>query len=320
MRAPLVLLTITFSLLATFAAQARADEPAPGELGPLLGICRLDRDVVGPGRRADYSPVYGLRFGTSQDRRVSYFFEGLYGRFDTNVDKKSSIIETRAGLERNFNLGRSLSSWYLAGALGYADANMPSGMPPEQGDFGRPLVSAGIGLKGPSSRVGRFHVELREEWWVGNSGISGFDVANTQLLVGFAFGLHGEGARLPERKTKLFEKGKKSLILEGVNFITDSADLTPESKTILDKVAESLQEWREVDVEVGGHTDSEAGASYNEELSQRRAESVRDYLVSKGVASSRLSAKGYGETRPIASNKTPEGRAKNRRVELRKTN
>ncbi len=320
MRAPLVLPTITLCLLATLAAQARATEPAPGELGPLLGICRLDRDVVGPGRRADYSPVYGLRFGTSQDHRVSYFFEGLYGRFDTSVDRKSSILETRAGLERNFRLGRSLSSWYLAGALGYADANMPSGMPAAQGDFGRPLVSTGIGIQGPSNRLGRFHAELREEWWLGNNGLSGFDVANTQLLVGFAFGLRGENARQPERRTKLFEKGKKSLVLEGVNFITDSAELTSESRSILDKVAESLQEWREVDVEVGGHTDSEAGSSYNEELSQHRAESVRDYLVSKGVASSRLSAKGYGETRPIATNKTPEGRAKNRRVELRKTN
>jgi outer membrane protein OmpA-like peptidoglycan-associated protein len=320
MRALLVTFTITFCLLATLAAQAGATETPPGELGLLLGICRLDRDVVGPGFRADYSPVYGLRFGTSMDRRVSYFLEGLYGRFDTSIDKKSAISEARAGLERNFRLG-GMSSWYLAGALGYADANLPDGMPPGHGDFGRPLVSAGIGIKGPSNHLGHYHLELREEWWAGNDGLGGADIANTQLLVGWSFGLSGkQAAPEPKRRTKLFEKGKKSLVLEGVNFVTDSSELTPESKAILDKVAESLQEWREVDVEVEGHTDSVASPSYNLDLSQRRAESVREYLVSKGVASSRLTAKGYGETHPVATNATPEGRAKNRRVELRKTN
>jgi outer membrane protein OmpA-like peptidoglycan-associated protein len=320
MRSRLILLTITFGFLATLAAQARASERSPGELGLLFGISRLDRDVVGPGRRADYSPVYGLRFGTSMDRKVDYFLEGLYGRFDTSIDRKSSILETRAGVERNFSMGRSPSSWYLAGALGYADANLPAGMPAGIGDFGRPLVSAGIGIKGPSNRLGHFHVELREEWWLGNNGIGGADVANTQVLVGWSFGLNGERSSRPERRRNLFEKGKKSLILEGVNFITDSAELTSESRSILDKVAESLLEWRDVDVEVEGHTDSVADPPYNMDLSQRRAESVREYLVSKGVASSRLSAKGYGETHPIATNGTPAGRARNRRVELRKTN
>jgi OOP family OmpA-OmpF porin len=322
MRTPLVLFAITLSLLATIAVEAHATERAPGELGLLLGVCRLDRDVVGPGRRADWSPVYGLRFGTSMDRKVDYFLEGLYGRFDTSIDKKSSILETRAGLERNFPLG-GLSSWYLAGALGYADANLPAGMPNGIGDFGRPLFSAGIGIKGPSNHLGHFHAEVREEWWLGNSGIGGADVANAQVLLGWSFGLSGQNANRterPARRAKLFEKGKKSLVLEGVNFVTNSAELTPESKAILDNVAESLKDWPEVKVEVEGHTDSVADPAYNMDLSQRRAESVLDYLVSRGVATSRLSAKGYGETRPVASNDTAEGRAKNRRVELRKTN
>ena len=323
MKTPLVLFLITLTLLTTFPIQARANERSPGELGLLLGVCRLDRDVVGPGFKADWSPVYGLRFGTNMDRKVDYFFEGLGGRFDTSINKKSTIVEWRGGLERNFPLGRSASSWYLAGALGYADANLPAGMPNGIGDFGRPIFSAGIGIKGPSNHLGHFHGELREEWWLGNNGVGGADIANTQILLGWSFGLSGakeNRTERPARRTKLFEKGKKSLVLEGVNFITDSAQLTPESKEILDKVVASLQDWPEVDVEVAGYTDSVAGPEYNEGLSQHRAETVRDYLVSKGVASSRLSAKGYGEKHPIATNKTPEGRAKNRRVELRKTN
>src|SRR5689334_17790552 len=86
MKTPLVLFTITLTLLTTFAVQARANERSPGELGLLFGLCRLDRDVVGPGRRADWSPIYGGRFGTSMDRKVDYFLEGMYGRFDTSID------------------------------------------------------------------------------------------------------------------------------------------------------------------------------------------------------------------------------------------
>ncbi len=303
-------LIVMTSLLASLTAPAFASDLAPGELGLLLGLSRLDRDVVGPGRKADWSPVYGLRFGTDMDRRVSYFLEGIYGRFDTVLDQKSAIFETRAGLERNFPLGTAGSNWYLAGALGYADANLPGAL----GDFARPLVSAGIGIRAPAKSWGRFHAEVREEWWLGDEGINGFDVANTQVLVGVSWGLRGEG------RSRLFEKGHQSLVLEGVNFITDSAELTPGSRRILNRVAASLKEWREVDVEVEGHTDSVADPAYNLDLSQRRAESVRAYLESRGVAPSRLRARGYGETRPVASNDTPEGRSRNRRVELRKTN
>ena len=119
-------------------------------------------------------------------------------------------------------------------------------------------------------------------------------------------------------KKALFEPGKKTLVLEGVNFALNSADLTPESYQILDRVVTGLNDWPEVRVEIGGHTDSTGEDAYNMGLSQRRAESVRSYLVSKGVKASRLEAKGYGETKPVASNDTNEGRAKNRRVELKK--
>ncbi len=116
----------------------------------------------------------------------------------------------------------------------------------------------------------------------------------------------------------LFEEGKKTLVLEGVNFALDSDRLTTESYAILDKVAASLKSWPKVRVEVGGHTDSTGEPAYNMDLSQRRAESVKRYLESKGIDASRLSARGYGETQPIADNGTIEGRAKNRRVELKK--
>ncbi|HYV85239.1 MAG TPA: OmpA family protein [Patescibacteria group bacterium] len=110
----------------------------------------------------------------------------------------------------------------------------------------------------------------------------------------------------------------QSLVLEGVNFETNSAKLKPESSQVLDRVAESLQANPSVRVEVAGHTDSAGKQAYNIDLSKRRAASVRDYLVSKGVAGSRLETKGYGPAHPVADNATAEGRAKNRRVELKR--
>ncbi len=108
----------------------------------------------------------------------------------------------------------------------------------------------------------------------------------------------------------------RKLMLEGVNFDSDSARLRPESFGVLDGAAATLKEWGEVKIEVAGHTDSVNSDAYNLKLSQRRAEAVRDYLIRQGVAAERLTAKGYGEANPVADNQTAEGRFKNRRVEL----
>jgi OOP family OmpA-OmpF porin len=118
----------------------------------------------------------------------------------------------------------------------------------------------------------------------------------------------------------LFEEGKKSLVLEGVNFEFNSDRLTAESSSILQRVAESLKSYPATRVEIGGHTDSTGADAYNMKLSQRRAESVRTFLVQNGVNADQLMVKGYGESRPVADNKTEGGRAKNRRVELTKLN
>lgn len=112
------------------------------------------------------------------------------------------------------------------------------------------------------------------------------------------------------------EAAPQKLTLEGVNFENNKATLKPESFATLDQAAATLKEWGDVRVEVAGHTDSVGKDSYNLALSQRRAESVRQYLIGKGVAANRLFARGYGETRPVADNATEEGRLKNRRVEL----
>lgn len=106
------------------------------------------------------------------------------------------------------------------------------------------------------------------------------------------------------------------LNLNGVNFDNDSATLRADASTTLDQAAESLKSWGNVKVEVAGHTDSRSSDAYNMTLSQNRANAVRAYLVGKGIAADRLTAKGYGESQPVADNATDEGRFQNRRVEL----
>ena len=109
------------------------------------------------------------------------------------------------------------------------------------------------------------------------------------------------------------------LVLAGVTFKLGSAELTSDSLTHLDQVTESLLAWPEATVEVGGHTDSSGSAELNRDISRQRAESVRQYLLLRGIDDTRVTAVGYGEDYPIADNATKEGRATNRRVELKRT-
>lgn len=107
------------------------------------------------------------------------------------------------------------------------------------------------------------------------------------------------------------------VILKGVAFEFDSAKLRPESLPILDEAVATLVKRAELKALVAGHTCNIGDDAYNQRLSERRAASVMHYLVSKGVAADRLTSKGYGESQPIADNKTAAGRTKNRRVELK---
>ena len=121
-------------------------------------------------------------------------------------------------------------------------------------------------------------------------------------------------------------KANQSIVLNNVFFEFDSDKLTADSKVELEKLYNLLTNNPSIRVEISGHTDSKGRDQYNLELSQKRAESVKKFLVSKGVKADRIVAKGYGETRPIARNKNedgsdnPEGRQLNRRIELKVLN
>ncbi len=112
------------------------------------------------------------------------------------------------------------------------------------------------------------------------------------------------------------ERGLVLTLSGSVLFVTNAAALLPEAQTRLNQVADALMATKDRNVVVEGYTDSRGSAGYNLDLSQRRAEAVRAYLVTRGYPSEKITAQGLGKDRPIADNTSPEGRANNRRVEI----
>ena len=103
----------------------------------------------------------------------------------------------------------------------------------------------------------------------------------------------------------------------GITFDVDRYDIQPQFQSTLNQVAQTLSSYNQTYIDVLGHTDSTGSDAYNQALSERRAQSVADYLSSHGVARARVGTRGYGETQPIATNDSEPGRAQNRRVEIK---
>ena len=118
-------------------------------------------------------------------------------------------------------------------------------------------------------------------------------------------------------KIKVVERYIRSFVLDNVYFDYNKWDLKPESNAALNSLYDMLKADPAMKIEIGGHTDSDGPDAFNMQLSQRRADAVKNYLVTKGISAGRLLTKGYGETTPIASNTTDEGKAKNRRTEIK---
>ncbi len=106
------------------------------------------------------------------------------------------------------------------------------------------------------------------------------------------------------------------IVIHGIKFDYNKATIKPESMGVINELVKMMKENQNAKFEIQGHTDSDGNDDYNMKLSQQRAEAVKSMLVEMGIEVSRLSAKGYGESKPISDNNTPEGKANNRRVEF----
>jgi outer membrane protein OmpA-like peptidoglycan-associated protein len=124
--------------------------------------------------------------------------------------------------------------------------------------------------------------------------------------------LEGTGATVTNTGTELLVN-----LPSNITFAVDRAEIQPQFQDSLSRVASTLVQYESSVIDVIGHTDSTGSDAYNQDLSQRRANSVANFLIGRGVIRERIVAYGQGESAPIASNDTAEGRAQNRRVELR---
>jgi outer membrane protein OmpA-like peptidoglycan-associated protein len=121
---------------------------------------------------------------------------------------------------------------------------------------------------------------------------------------------------VPDAKVERVGEGIVVEFSSNVLFAFDKSNLSDDATTNLDKLVKVLNGYPDTDIELQGHTDSKGSESYNQKLSERRATTVSGYLTDKGIAASRITIKGFGETVPKYDNETAEGRAQNRRVEF----
>lgn len=108
----------------------------------------------------------------------------------------------------------------------------------------------------------------------------------------------------------------KTIVLNGVNFDTAKASLKADAIPILQSNVAELKSFGNVSIKVVGHTDAQGSDSYNQDLSDRRANTVKNYFIEQGISPNRISSAGAGESQPVATNDTPEGRYQNRRIEI----
>jgi len=233
---------------------------------------------------------------------------------------RSGTIEARAEAEGYIPISATIS--LSAGATVPADFRLAAATPAggtltgsvSDFDTGDPLQATitipDVGLTA-STTSGSFSMEVPAGSWVVKAEAAGHAPSTLTAVV-----TGGQGASLDFQLRKALVQGQV-MSFANIYFDSGSATLKTESYPVLDGIADLLKANTGARVEIGGHTDSDGGESMNQGLSERRAESVRAYLVQRGVPSSMLSTRGYGETTPVASNSTPEGKAQNRRIEFR---
>jgi len=312
-----------------------------GVLGSYLDLDkgRLPKDGVGVGL------YYGHQLGHG-----NWFWEGqLFAQnFETDQADLTDFYRTGGGLDLVYSLNqrRSFSPFLLLGVGG----NYNDVVPDNDDKFGA-YGNAGIGfVTRPYGTYGfRLRAEARYIYDDFDGGQTDFRYSvgielplspyeqphvvpptpaqNTEVVTTETMadsdgdGVPDQFDKCPGTPTGMPVDGigcglAQVITLTGVNFEFDKASITPDSRKILEDVAQKVKHFNSVPMELEGHTDSKGSDAYNDKLSQMRAESVRNFLIEQGVSGDQLTAKGMGETHPVADNGTDAGRALNRRVEL----
>ncbi|HSM40872.1 MAG TPA: OmpA family protein [Afifellaceae bacterium] len=345
-----LVLALAAAGLALGSTNAVADADQPWHVTGQIGGVKLDSDRNTRDDDVWWSVGFGRFFGNNISLDLEYDeFSGTYR--DYNVVVPGATFDqwglSNIGVMGRYHFGDGNLRPYVAAGLGYLSHR-------NVGDEGEGISkSLGVGLQGKIAEhwSARAQVLWRKDRDAGSiPAHSGYNDLIYSIGMSFDFGgqppppapaaaepppppppppnpdLDGDG--VPNARDKCPNTRPGAVVdldgceveavieLEGVNFDFDKATIRPEGKAILNGAAALLQQHERVVVEVAGHTDSIGTDAYNQGLSERRANAVKDYLTSKGITATRLTARGDGESRPVASNDTDAGRAENRRVEL----
>lgn len=240
---------------------------------------------------------------------------GTYKNLDSDEDG-SDIDGRMATLEAVYHFGQGAVRPYVSGGFGHQELDQPFTSQRDR----TTMAIAGVGVKN----------YLNENFFVkaGVDALYGLDHGNTEWQAGVGLGLNFGGrsapvvaqaepapAPAPAPAPEPAPEMQSVRVELDVKFDFDRDTIRPEFRQDIQSLAEFMRTYPSVTTTVEGHTDSIGTDAYNQNLSERRANSVRQALIDEGVESSRVNAVGHGESRPIADNATDDGRAMNRRVE-----
>lgn len=324
---------ISASLLLSGQANAAAENAGEFYLGAKTGWADFDFCETGDcDDDAWGGSVYGgYQFNTWLSLEGGYNYLGKSKSYtDAGLENETEVQNGELGLKLDWNLG---SAWNLFGKVGtsynYVDATTAD----DSGSDENWSLMAGAGLEYQISHNWRLRTEY--QWFddVGEKNTTGqSDINYVSLGLTYYFGEDKNAAAAaaaaaattaavqePEPAPAPVEPEPEPLpdaVLSTGAFELNSTALNDSAKQTLTPVASYLNDNPDVSVDVIGYTDSSGAADYNQQLSEKRAQSAADYLVSEGVDASRINVEGQGENNPIADNSTLDGRIKNRRIEI----
>lgn len=343
--------TTDFAETETVVEEETASEPA-AQSQQYLAIMGTgtdpdkDRGALS-GADIDYGAGFSVIYGWQSAKRWGVEFQGFTETFETDRPLRTDFYRYGANLDLFYAFGdrTSFTPFILIGVGGnYNDVF------PQQDDFTW-FANAGIGfVTGPVIKTGNIRLRgearyIHDDFETGygdiryalgieiplfaERAVEVAEVVEQVQVVEVASGVKdtdGDGVidekdQCPDTPAGERVDGNgcplgKVIALNGVTFEFNKTRLRPDAQTILDWAVEILKKYPDMEVEVAGHTDSIGSDSYNQKLSEGRADVVRAYFTEKGVTNT-LTVKGYGEAEPVADNETEEGRERNRRVELR---
>jgi OOP family OmpA-OmpF porin len=296
----------------------------------VLGTYTFTDDSRSP---VDYGGGAHIILGKQYSEKLNFEFTGDANVYETGKHSGSDFYLYQLGVDALYYLHREGLSPFLLGGLGYAHDDVTHN--DDDGVYANagvgfltaPLNDRGVALRGDVRYIRDFNNGGFDDIRVGLGLQVPFNKPGTVVTQVSSADSDGDGVVDGVDKCPGTLKGLKvdqygcaiaqTLVLKGVSFDFDSVRLGVNAQTILDEVVTSMKGQPTMKVEIAGHTDNYGSEEYNQSLSQRRADAVREYLVSKGVAADSLRSTGYGESQPIASNDDDFGREQNRRVEFR---